>query len=39
MHHIYLLDEEIKIMEKYKSKQASQLRWQVLEELYSMYAS
>ena len=38
MYHIYLLDEEIKIMEKYKSKQASHYAGK-LEELYSMYAS
>ena len=38
MYHIYLLDEEIKIMEKYKSKQASHYAGK-LEELYIMYAS
>lgn len=38
MYHIYLLDEEIKIMEKYKSKQTSHYAGK-LEELYSMYAS
>lgn len=38
MYHIYLLDEEIKIMEKYKSKQASHYAGK-LEELYNMYAS